>query len=89
MASGGAKHVVGLDNQELDTARQRAAEFGYQSERIQFVHQLEPGTVRLSNLVVSCSSFERFADPQGCLQQMIDVARPGGQVVINFTEVHL
>lgn len=38
------------------------------------------------DIVFSCSSFEHFSDPQQILQQMIELVRPGGWVVISFAE---
>lgn len=85
MAAKGAKYVVGLDIRGLDIARRRAQEHGCE-ERVRFVDQLEPTMLGTFDLVVSCSSFEHFADPEHCLRQMIEAVKPSGQIIISFAE---
>jgi SAM-dependent methyltransferase len=85
MASKGAKRVVGLDIQELDSARLRAEEYGC-ADRVRFVNQLEPEMMGAFDVIVSCSSFEHLSDPEGCLRQMSAAAKPGGKVIVAFAE---
>jgi len=85
MAKKGARRVVGLDIQDLDGARRRAEENGC-AGRVVFVDRLAPEHVGTFDLVISCSSFEHFADPAGCLRDMKQAAKPGGQVVVSFAE---
>lgn len=85
MAKNGAERVVGIDIRDLEAARRRALEYGC-ADRALFVHQLDPEMTGTFDLVVSCSSFEHFADPEACLRHMTEAARPGGRIIVSFAE---
>jgi ubiquinone/menaquinone biosynthesis C-methylase UbiE len=85
MAQRGAKSVVGIDIQDLSGARERAQHYGC-ADKVRFVSQLEPDMLGSFDLIVSCSSFEHFADPEASLRLMISAARIGGQVIVSFAE---
>ena len=38
------------------------------------------------DVVYSCSSFEHFVDPDAELRKMIELTRPGGEIIISFAE---
>lgn len=77
-----ARSVYGLDivPRYVAAARARAREAGVE-ERCTFA--LTPPATPV-DIVVSLDSFEHFADPEGALQAMYDLLRPGGQVLISF-----
>jgi len=85
MAQKGAKSVVGIDIQDLRGARERAQQYRC-ADKVRFVSQLEPEMLGSFDLVISCSSFEHFADPEASLRQMTNAARAGGQVIVSFAE---
>lgn len=77
-----ARSVYGLDINEklLEQARVRAASSGV-GDRCAF--GTTPPADRV-DVIVSLDSFEHFADPEGVLEAMYDVLRPGGRVVTSF-----
>jgi len=81
LARSGAKAVVGLDVQQhlLDSAADKAQAAGV-AHLCRFVTKVdEPADV-----VVSLDSFEHFADPVGALEEMYDLLRPGGRLLVEF-----
>ena len=85
MAKEGARRVVGIDTRLLDQARRHAGQYSY-GDKVSFVDHLEPEMMGAFDVVLSCSSFEHFADPPSVLYQMGKAARPGGIVIISFAE---
>jgi SAM-dependent methyltransferase len=81
MARRGADHVVGIDIREevLQKARIRAKGAGVQ-DRCQFA----TATSETADLVISLDAFEHFANPAAILEQMAQLLRPGGEVIVSF-----
>ncbi|MDQ6676888.1 MAG: class I SAM-dependent methyltransferase [Acidobacteriota bacterium] len=77
-----ARSVTGLDirlfNEQAETARKAGV-----SDRVSFVPDVEG---RQFDVVYSCSAFEHFSGPEAVLRKMIDVTRPGGQIIITWAE---
>ena len=78
-----ARSVTGLDIRLFDSMRANARTAGVE-DRVAFTD--EPPRGRAFDLVYSCSSFEHFRDPERELRRMIELTRPGGQIVISFAE---
>lgn len=81
MARLGAGHVVGVDIREecLVTARENAAEAGV-ADRCTFA--LSAGEA--ADYVITIDAFEHFGDPEGILQLMFSLLKPGGEVLFSF-----
>ncbi len=85
MAKQGAARVVGLDIRGLESAAERAREAGC-ADQVSFTSRIPPEAAETFDVVVSCSSFEHFSDPEGALAAMSHAARPGGIVIVSFAE---
>jgi len=85
MAKQGAARVTGLDIRGLESAAERARQAGC-ADRVFFVSQIAPEAAETFDVVISCSSFEHFANPGRALREMRRAARPGGIVIVSFAE---
>ena len=78
-----ARSVTGLDIRLFDSMRANACAAGV-DDRVEFIAETRVG--RTFDVVYSCSSFEHFRNPGRELRRMIELTRPGGQIVISFAE---
>jgi ubiquinone/menaquinone biosynthesis C-methylase UbiE len=83
MAKAGARQVVGVDIR-LNTSRERARQEGV-ADQVSFCQSVEEAGSDF-DVVVSCSAFEHFDDPEGILKIMASSVRPGGKIIISFAE---
>jgi SAM-dependent methyltransferase len=81
MARLGAARVIGLDLREsvLEKARRRAQDAGV-AERTAFVTR----TDELADVIVSLDAFEHFSDPEGILELLFYLLKPGGLLLASF-----
>jgi SAM-dependent methyltransferase len=86
LARAGARFVVGVDINAklLDAARSLARESGV-GDRTEFAERLPPARIGTFDIVMSHNSMEHFPDPEAVLTEMLEAARPGGQVLIGFS----
>lgn len=87
MARSGAQRVVGTDivPKWLVKAR-KLARANRCDARVEFLYGIHADIKERFDIVLSCSSFEHFAEPEEVLQQMRSYLRPGGRLVISFAE---
>lgn len=81
MARQGAARVIGIDIQQrmLDAGEAHAREQGV-AERCSFVTH----TDEKADFVISKDAFEHFDDPEGVLELMAGLLKPGGRVLAAF-----
>lgn len=86
MAQRGARFVVGIDvvRANLEKARALAKSCQLGNHQIEFADGL--GGYPSFDVVLSCSSFEHFSQPETVLQQMRSAVLPSGMVIISFAE---
>lgn len=83
MARAGAASVFGLDRARA-VLQERWRTIGAMGYPIEFATALQPGD--RFDVVLSCSAFEHYLDPEGELRKMLAVTRPGGRVVVTFAQ---
>lgn len=86
MVRQGARFVVGIDvvKENLEKGRALAKSWQLVDHQIKFVDRLDGYSS--FDVVLSCSSFEHFSEPEAVLQQMRAAALPSGNVIISFAE---
>jgi ubiquinone/menaquinone biosynthesis C-methylase UbiE len=86
MVRHGARSVIGIDvvRENLEKGKALAKTYQLGEHQIKFVDRLEG--ISNFDVVLSCSSFEHFSEPEAILQQMRRAALPSGIVIISFAE---
>ena len=86
MVRQGARFVVGIDvvRENLEKGKALANSYQLTDDQIRFVDRLDGYSS--FDVVLSCSSFEHFSEPESILQQMRSAASPSGTVIISFAE---
>lgn len=86
MVRQGARFVVGIDivRENLEKSRALAKSYQLGDHQIEFVDRLRENSS--FDVVLSCSSFEHFSEPEAILQQMRSAALLSGIVIISFAE---
>jgi SAM-dependent methyltransferase len=83
MATRGAAEVAAFDLPRPELIRRWR-----QIETMQYpIHfSSDRPTRAIYDLILSCSAFEHYRDPETELRRMIELCRPGGRVVVTFAE---
>ncbi|MEW4568937.1 class I SAM-dependent methyltransferase [Tautonia sp. JC769] len=81
IARRGAIHVIGVDNREsvLEVARENAKKAGV-SELCEF----DTNANCSADVILSLDAFEHFEDPEGIMNLMRSVVKPGGKIIASF-----
>lgn len=84
MAKSGARFVLGLDSSAkmISKARQVARNAGV-GDRVEFSQDIDECSQRF-DIVISQNSMEHFPEPMDALQQMKQVLRPDGRILLTF-----
>jgi len=78
-----AKSITGVDIRLFDSMVRNARSAGVEGS-VRFLRHDQID--QQYDVVYSCSSFEHFVDPDAELRKMIELTRPGGEIIISFAE---
>jgi SAM-dependent methyltransferase len=78
--------VTGIDTsvKNLQKAKQSIPASGIDPRRIQFVDRPTSEMWHIFDVVISLNSMEHFSEPEMILQEMKELVRPGGLIMISF-----